>query len=310
VSAELAAGLVSLDEADWRLRAQQHRDRVSAWVGDRRERRSTGRTHPVDDFLFDYYPYSVGRLERWHPGQGVELLGDVHEYAGHPDYMRTERGATTDGSRLARHRQRLDLVIRLLSATTDREPQLGCFGMHEWAMVYGQAPDEVRHSTYPLRLRPAEIAAAVDDIGLRCTHIDAYRFFTPAAAPLNAHEPTRATQHEWEQPGCLHANMDLYKYAMWFQPFTSSELVADCFALARSARVLDMRAAPYDLADLGFEPIRVETPEGRVEYVRQQRDLAAAAGALRARVLDAISALSLGGTAPEWDGAAVRSATP
>ena len=92
----------------------------------------------------------------------------------------------------------------------------------------------------------------MDDIGLRCTHIDAYRFFTPAAVPLNAHEPTRATQHEWEQPGCLHANMDLYKYAMWFQPFTSSDLVADCFALARQARELDMRAAPYDLVDLGL----------------------------------------------------------
>jgi hypothetical protein len=291
VSTETAVGLVSLDEADWRLRAQQHRDRVTAWVGDRRERRSSGRTHPVDDFLFDYYPYSVGRLESWHPGHGVELRGDVHEYAGHPDYVRTERGVTTDGSRLVRHRQRLDLVIRLLAATASREPQLGCFGMHEWAMVYGQQPDEVRHSAYPLRLRPQEIAAAVDEIGLRCTHIDAYRFFTPAAVPLNAQEPTRATQHEWEQPGCLHANMDLYKYAMWFQPFIGSDLVADCFALARQARELDMRAAPYDLVPLGYAPIRVETPEGRAEYARQQRDLAATAASLRERLLATVSEL-------------------
>jgi hypothetical protein len=283
--------LVSLDEADWRLHAQQHRDRVTAWVGDRRQRRSTGRTHPVDDFLFDYYPYSVGRLESWHPGHGVELLGDVREYTVHPDYTRTERGATPDVSRLARHRTRLDLAIRLLSATADREPQLGCFGMHEWAMVYGQQQVEVRHSSYPLRLDPTEISAAVDDIGLRCTHIDAYRFFTPSAVPLNAHDPTRATQHEWEQPGCLHANMDLYKYAMWFQPFTSSDLVADCFALARQARELDMRAAPYDLGDLGYEPIRVETPEGRREYGRQQRELAAAAASLRARLVAAVSEL-------------------
>jgi hypothetical protein len=276
--------LVSLDEAEWRLRARQHRDRVTAWVGDRRERRSTGRTHPVDDFLFDYYPYSVGRLETWHPGHGVELLGDVREYAGHPDYVRTQRGVTTDASRLERHRQRLDLAIRLLDATASREPQLGCFGMHEWAMVYGQQQEDVRHASYPLRLDPTQISAAVDGIGLRCTHIDAYRFFTPAAAPLNAHEPTRASQHEWEQPGCLHANMDLYKYAMWFQPFTSSDLVADCFELARRARELDMRAAPYDLTDLGYEPIRVETPEGRVEYARQQRDVMATTDPLRQRL--------------------------
>ncbi len=110
--------------------------------------------------------------------------------------------------------------------------------------------------------------------------------------PLNAHEPTRATQHDWEQPGCLHANMDLYKYAMWFQPFVGSELVADCFALAREARELDMRAAPYDLVGLGYEPIRVETPEGRVEYARQQRALMADAGHLRGRLLAALERAS------------------
>ena len=65
------------------------------------------------------------------------------------------------------------------------------------------------------------------------------------------HEPTRATQPDLEQPGCLHAAMDLYKYAMWFQQFVGSDLVADCFEVARKARELDMRAAPYDLADLG-----------------------------------------------------------
>lgn len=62
--------------------------------------------------------------------------------------------------------------------------------------------------------------------------------------------------------------MDLYKYAMWFSPFIASELVADCFALARQARELDMRAAPYDLVELGYEPIHIETPEGRREYGR------------------------------------------
>jgi hypothetical protein len=281
----------SLDEHDWMPLAQQHRDRVEAWVGDRRERRSSGSTHPVDDFLFDYYPYSIGRLAAWHPGHGIELCGDVRAFLDHPDYARTRRGVSTEPARLERHRQRLALVVRLLPATSEREPRFGCFGMHEWAMVYGQQQGEVRHSSYPLRVRPAEVVHVVDEVGLRCTHIDAYRFFTPAAAPLNAHEPTRATQHQWEQPGCLHANMDLYKYAMWFQPFTSSDLVADCFAFARQARELDMRAAPYDLGDLGYEPIRVETPEGRVEYARWQRELAAAAAPLRARLLETVRSL-------------------
>ena len=275
----------SLAEPEWRLRARRHRDRVDAWIGDRRSRRSTGRTHPVDDFLFDYYPYSTSRLAAWHPGHGVELRGDVREYLDHPDYAATRRGVAADSARLGRHRERLALAIRLLTATSEREPRLGCFGMHEWAMVYGQRQDEVRHFSHPLRLSPAKVVDVVDQVGLRCTHIDAYRFFTDAATPLNAHEPTRATQHEWEQPGCLHANMDLYKYAMWFLPFLGSDLVADGFALARRAREVDMRAAPYDLQDLGYEPIRVETAEGRAEYVRHQRAVAEKARLLRDRLL-------------------------
>ena len=114
-------------------------------------------------------------------------------------------------------------------------------------MVYGLAPDEVRHAAWPLRLTPAEVVDVVDDLGLRCTHVDAYRFFTPAARPLNSLRPTRQTQGDLEQRGCLHATMDLYKWATKLSPFVGSDLVADCFALARDARLLDMRAAPYDL---------------------------------------------------------------
>ena len=46
----------------------------------------------------------------------------------------------------------------------------------------------------------------------------------------------------FEQPGCLHAGMDLYKHAYRLTPLVASELVADCFELARDIRVLDMRA--------------------------------------------------------------------
>ena len=57
--------------------------------------------------------------------------------------------------------------------------------------------------------------------------------------------------------------MDLYKHAFRLTPMVCSDLVADCFELARDIRVLDMRAAPYDLADLGFEPVRIETRRAR-----------------------------------------------
>lgn len=282
---------VSLDESEWRRRAQQHQDRVDPWVRDRRLRRSAGGRHPVDDFLFDYYHYSTQRLATWHPGHGVELLGDVRAFTAHADYRATEGGATTDPARLDRHRQRLSLSLRLLGRTAERQPQFGCFGMHEWAMVYGQRPDEVRHPAHPLRLQPEEIMNVVDEVGLRCTHLDAYRFFTQSAIPLNAYRPTRDEQHEWEQPSCLHANMDLYKYASWFSPFVGSDLVADCFALAREARELDMRAAPYDLGDLGYQPIMMETPQGRRQYASEQRRVSTSAEPLRARLCAALTTL-------------------
>ena len=70
-----------------------------------------------------------------------------------------------------------------------------------------------------------------------------------------------------------------------------SELVADCFALAWDIRELDMRASPYDFSALGFEPVRIETPEGKQEYVAAQRAFAERGAPLRQRLIDACDAL-------------------
>ena len=278
----------------WQHKRRAHEQRVDSWVLGRQERRARGERQPVDDFLFEYYPYSVSKLRTWHPGFGITLAGDdeaLHLYRSHPDYIATDEGVTTTWERFDRHRARRDLVIRMLVNTQQQPAQTHCFGMHEWAMVYGQEQDQIRHASVPLRLSPDAIRSTVDDIGLRCTHIDAYRFFTPEAARRNSLTPTRETQPELEQPGCLHANMDLYKYAMWFSPFIGSDLIADCFAFARSARMLDMQASPYDLGDFGYEPIRLETVDGRREYVRRQIALSRSAEPLREQLLTALREL-------------------
>ena len=80
--------------------------------------------------------------------------------------------------------------------------------------------------------------------------------------------------------------MDLYKHAFRLSPLVASELVADCFELARDIRIVDMRASPYDLSALGYEPIRVETAEGKHEYVAAQRDFADRGAPLRKRLID------------------------
>ncbi len=285
--------LVVLDEDSWRPRALAHARRVDAWTSGRRERRAAGRSHPVDDFLFEYYPTRPAQLRRWHPGLGVALAGAT-ELDGDPAYLVVDADgrqvATVDVDRFRRRRDGLAWVEALVRRTAARPARLGCFGLHEWAMVYGQEQHEVRHESWPLRLAPTEIRATVDEQGLRCTHYDAYRFFTPEAAPANEAPLARSTQPDHEQPGCLHATMDLYKWSSKYVELVGSDLVADCFALAREVRTLDMEAAPYDLRPLGHEPVRVETPEGRAEYVRRQREHVEAAAPLRARLAAALGA--------------------
>jgi len=179
----------------------------------------------------------------------------------------------------------LETLHRLLTATASRPAQLGCFGMHEWAMVYRLDQDDVRHASWPLRLGNDGTDAVVESHRIACSHFDAFRFFTEAARPRNTLSPGRDDRDTLEQPGCLHAGMDLYKHAFRLSPMVPSELVADCFALARDIRVLDMRASPYDLSGLGYAPVPVETPEGKQEYVSAQRRFAERGAPLRARLV-------------------------
>jgi hypothetical protein len=46
-----------------------------------------------------------------------------------------------------------------------------------------------------------------------------------------------------------------------------------------------MRASPYDLRALGFEPIGIETAAGRAEYEQHQRAFAVRGEPLRARLI-------------------------
>jgi hypothetical protein len=163
--------------------------------------------------------------------------------------------------------------------------------MHEWAMVYRTR--DVRHDGVPLRLGAAGTDAVVESTPLRCSHFDAYRFFTQPAVPRNAEVLSRQTQVASEQPGCVHANMDLYKWCYKLGPLVSSELLMNCLDLAAQARALDMQASPYDLADYGISPIAVEDASGRTEYVRRQRDVADRAAPLRTALLDRCGALLL-----------------
>lgn len=274
-------------EPDWQARRTAHEQRVRAWTDPHQARQARGEKHPVEDFLFEYYRFRPSWLRRWHPGPDVVLLGEsARDFLRWPEYHETDGGIALNVAAFeARRRDTLVWLLGLLRATAERPPQFACFGLHEWAMVYRQTPDEVRHNAWPLRFPPDELARIVEAQPVRCSHFDAFRFFTAPARPLNRLQPERASVAQFEQRGCLHANMDLYKWAFKLAPFTPAELTADCFALARDIRETDMRASPYDLAKLGYPPIAIETPEGRTEYETHQRTFADRSQPLRLRLI-------------------------
>jgi hypothetical protein len=279
-----------LDAREWQARAAAHRARAERWTVPARDRRAAGKPHPVEDFLFTYYRFSYAKIEEWHPVAGTALVATdpLPACLAKIPYRREGDHLIADAALLAdKERARLRWIREMLIATRDRAPVFSCHGLHEWAMVYRGA--DVRHaSSTTLRLPQKDIDALIETRPIRCSHFDAFRFFHPDAQPLNRLQPALLDRPAFEQAGCIHANMDLYKWAFKAMPWAGSELLLDCFELAMELRDLDMRASPYDLGGYGLEPVRIETSEGRREYEREQTRLAEKAAPLRQRLIEAL----------------------
>ena len=275
-----------------------HSRRVARRADEHLERRSRDLKHPVHDFLFTYYNFPPTKLKRWLPALGQDLEVSDEDVAAMPwlveaPMIRNEGACRLDPKQMPSKAADLACwVAALCRAIQDRPPRFRCFGLHEWAMVYRLPCEKIRHQGYELRLSPDQVASVVDSMTVCCSHYDAYRFFTPDALPLNTLRPTLESRIDLEQGGCLHTNMDLYKWSSKLWPWIGSDLVGECFDLAWAGRDLDMRASPYDLAHLGYKPVLIETAEGRVQYEEEQRDLAARASDLRQRLLEGAAVLA------------------
>lgn len=264
----------------WTARAHAHTAQVGSWADDFLKRRSVGIVHPVHDFLFTYYNCSPLKLKQWVPSCEEELVVSDHfreEYPWLNDYW-----FQVDENVLRHRTERFNENIRglakfiteLCEGILQRAPRFGCFGLHEWAMVYKLPSQDLRHKNQPLRLSQKDVSAFVESQSICCSHYDAYRFFTLEALPLNTLKPQLETRKEMEQGGCVHANMDIYKWAVKLWPWIGSDFIAKAFRLALECRELDMRASPYDLTEVGYLPICIENEEGRNQYMTEQQLLA------------------------------------
>lgn len=265
--------LLSIAETEWLERKARHEQRSTPWVDGYRQRKSCRKPHAIYDFLFGYYKTKLNSFTAWRPMFDSALQGEEADaYLKDERFHRTEEGVSLNVNAMIEREQRLlRWVAHLLSAAANRPAKFGCFGLHEWAMVY--KTDDIRHETTPLRPSNALIEKVVETLPICCTHYDAFRFFTPDAVPLNTVQPGQDDREKNEQFGCVHFNMDLYRWSYKLSPWIGSDLQMDCFELAIEARELDMRASPYDLSAYDRAPIKIETAEGRIEYKKAQQAL-------------------------------------
>lgn len=268
-----AAVCKTLPENEWQARQHSHRQAIADILDPYLEKRQHQQSDPVLDFLFEYYAFRPSHLKRWSPGIGVLLKAATHKTA--PDiseFSISDEGAFLDPAHFPGNRKSACHWIQsLLKNSMNKTPSFGCFGMHEWAMVY--KADSIRHNYLSLRMGKEELAEFVESRPLVCTHYDAYRFFTKPAKPMNKFELSQQQFKKTEQAGCLHTNMDLYKWAFKLFPWISSDTIREAFFLAVHTRRIDMKASPYDLRDRGLKPIKIETEAGRKDYIKRQQEI-------------------------------------
>jgi hypothetical protein len=144
----------------WREAQGVHKKRAEALTVGRRARKQIGERDPVDDFMFEYYPYTPTKLETWFPGVGITLEIDSAETFDFPNYSCNGTSCELDTQYLTKHRSRIHSTLELLRNTQLREATFNCFGLHEWAMVYQADQHDIRHGD-PLRVTQEQIDSLI-----------------------------------------------------------------------------------------------------------------------------------------------------
>ena len=256
--------------------------------------RSRVEAHPVWDFLFTYYSLRPRQLRVWHPGFGVALAGEAaRRYLDRSGYGRGPDGVAVTREYLLARADTVLFIAGLLRATASRPARLNCFGLHEWAMVYRATDRAARPGPAAARRHRHRRRGGVNAVAVQPLRRVPVLHRTGRGPQRRAADP--GTQVATEQPGCLHAAMDCTSgpssWGRWWNPSWSWT----AWSWPPTPVHSTCGPAPMTSASYGFEPIAVETPAGRAEYVRAQQtspNAPPAAHALAARCETLPDALS------------------
>ena len=274
-----------LKRSEWRSRADAHRRRVRDLLGGMFYDRKVHDRHPIYNFLFNYYRFRPHRtIERYSAGldfavESCSSSDDESLYLPSSKYLSVKDGCIEmDPVKSLNEKSvtRIRNLCTLLEKVQRRPPNFSCFGVHEFAMLHSGTRRSLFQKGLKLRMSQREIDNVVERAPIRCTHFDATWHFPKSALKSCRIKTSPDLRTKNEQAGCIHTNLDLFKFSLRLWPFASSELVADALELAIRARELDMRASPYDLSsisdftelgrDFDLTPVLIETESGRAEF--------------------------------------------
>ena len=133
-----------------------------------------------------------------------------------------------------------------------------------------------RHPGWPLRLGPGRHRRG----GRARTRSGAPTTTRSASSPRRRGRATCCSRisdsrRTMEQPGCLHASMDLYKWAYKLRPAGAERPAArrvPCWPARSGSWTCGRRRTTWPSS--GYPPVRIETADGKAEYVAAQRGFA------------------------------------
>ena len=117
---------------EWKARKATYSARILPWVTAFRKRRERGLTHPVHDFLFEYYQCKRKLITEWHPPIAVILEGeDAQIFLSDKNYSQNQCGVFLDPVSITEKViSRIEWIRQLIQSAQIRPSQTNCYGLH------------------------------------------------------------------------------------------------------------------------------------------------------------------------------------